>query len=111
MVESTLKKDCIVTKASTVPKSPGALDDGTTATDTESPEGRLKTLDLWAKISTDQDSEWEEAEDMRPAREIVGGKREGMKLNSVGVAGAGDDKKITATAENSEQSKGRLQNN
>ncbi|RZS11991.1 hypothetical protein BHM03_00043369, partial [Ensete ventricosum] len=36
---STLKKDRIAAKASAVPESPRALDDGTTATDTESPKG------------------------------------------------------------------------
>ncbi|RZR74052.1 hypothetical protein BHM03_00031502 [Ensete ventricosum] len=43
---------------------PGVARNRTIATNTVSPEGRLKTLDLWAKISTDRDSEWEEAEDI-----------------------------------------------
>ncbi|RZR97481.1 hypothetical protein BHM03_00026678 [Ensete ventricosum] len=38
-VESTLKKDCTATKASTVPESPRALIDGTTAIDTKSLKG------------------------------------------------------------------------
>ncbi|RWW39783.1 hypothetical protein BHE74_00054851 [Ensete ventricosum] len=70
----------------------------TTATDTESPEGRLKTLDLWAKILTDRDSEWEEVKDIRPARETIGGKREGMKVNNIGIAGTRDDEETTAIA-------------
>ncbi|RZR73456.1 hypothetical protein BHM03_00024573 [Ensete ventricosum] len=44
-----------------------------TATDMESPEGRLKTLDLWVESSTDRDLKWEEAEDIRLARETIGG--------------------------------------
>ncbi|RWW67235.1 hypothetical protein BHE74_00025332 [Ensete ventricosum] len=43
---------------------PGVAWNGMIATNIVSPEGRLKTLDLWAKISTDRDSEWEEAEDI-----------------------------------------------
>ncbi|RRT82536.1 hypothetical protein B296_00014990 [Ensete ventricosum] len=98
MVEFTFKRDHIVAKALTVPKSSRALDDRTTATDTESPEGRLKTIDLWAEILTDRDSEWEEAKDIRPARETIGGKREGMKVNNVGIADTRDDKETAATA-------------
>ncbi|RWV77862.1 hypothetical protein GW17_00061253 [Ensete ventricosum] len=97
MVESTFKRDHIVAKALAVPKSPRALDDRMTATDTESPEGRLKTLDLWAEILTDWDSEWEEAKDIRPARETIRGKREGMKVNNVGIAGTGDDEETAPT--------------
>ncbi|RWW41768.1 hypothetical protein BHE74_00052736 [Ensete ventricosum] len=78
----------------TVLESPRALDEGTITTNTESPEGRLKTLDLRAEILIDQDSEWEEAEDIRPAGEIIEGKREGMKVDTISVAGAGDDEEI-----------------
>ncbi|RRT80370.1 hypothetical protein B296_00012237 [Ensete ventricosum] len=69
--------DRIATRASVVPESLRTLDNGTIATDIESLKGRLKTLDLWAKISTDRDSEWEEVKDIRPTREIVKGKRKG----------------------------------
>ncbi|RZR87595.1 hypothetical protein BHM03_00015035 [Ensete ventricosum] len=74
MVDSMLKKDHIVTKASAIPELPGALDDGTIAIDIEAPEGQLRTLDLWAEILINRDSEWEEAEDIRPTRETIGEK-------------------------------------
>ncbi|RZR86862.1 hypothetical protein BHM03_00014147 [Ensete ventricosum] len=83
MVDSTLKKDHIATRASTVPELPETSDDEMITTDTESPKGRLKSLDLWVKISTERDSKWEEAEDIRPAREIVRGEKGGDEQQQV----------------------------
>ncbi|RWW53820.1 hypothetical protein BHE74_00039639 [Ensete ventricosum] len=103
MIESTSKLDRIATRASAVSGLVGVapLDTKTRAVDLESLERRLKALDLWVDISIERDLDWEEAEDIRPARETIGGKKRGGRprtlvksaLEMMGISNDGGSKR------------------
>ncbi|RRT31221.1 hypothetical protein B296_00056194 [Ensete ventricosum] len=93
-ISTQRKQDGIAIRALAVPKLPGTPtpDDETIATNLESPEGQLKTLDLWVKILIERDSERGGERHPTYSKDRQE-KKTGMKVNNVDVVGVGDDKK------------------